>query len=71
MVDAATAHTYADRAEKAPLWRGWIERAGAVSARLPVWTSRDTWLVGLRSWATSRALASLCAAERVSITATA
>jgi len=70
MVDAATAHTYVDRAEKASLWRGWIERAGAVSARLPVWTSRDSWLAGLRGWATSRALASLCAAERVSITAT-
>ncbi len=66
---AATAQTYVDRAGKAVLWRGWIERAGAVSARLPVWASRDSWLGGLHSWARSRALVSLCAAERVSITA--
>lgn len=68
-VTPATVRSRADPVDKAVLWRGWIERAGAVSARLPVWSSRDTWLGGLRSWATSHALTSLCAAERVSITA--
>ncbi|SIN15188.1 Putative replication protein RepA [Mycobacteroides abscessus subsp. abscessus] len=64
-----TAHTLAERGDQLRHRRDWIERAGEVSARLPVWSSRDSWLDGLRSWATSRALASLCAAERVSITA--
>ena len=44
-------------------------RAGATSASTPVWTSRDGWLSSLRTWAHSRALGALCAAERVSITA--
>ena len=70
MVDTAPTATVQTHADRAVLWRDWIERAGAVSARLPVWTSRDSWLACLRGWATSRALASLCAAERVSITAT-
>ena len=64
-----TAPTHAERADQLRHRRDWIERAGEVSARLPVWSSRDSWLDGLRSWATSRALASLCADERVSITA--
>jgi len=35
-----------------------------------VWSSRESWLGALGQWAQSRALATLCAAERVSITAT-
>lgn len=62
---------HADQADKADRWRRWIERAGAVTAtpRQPVWSSRESWLGALGQWAHSRALATLCTAERVSITA--
>jgi hypothetical protein len=66
----STARSHAERAEKASRWRGWIERAGCAAPRLAMWTSRDTWLSGLGRWAQSHALAALCTAERVSITAT-
>lgn len=51
----------------APPVRPWVERAGACGAGVPVWSSRDAWLGGVRRWAESPALATLCAAERVSI----
>lgn len=62
---------HAEPADKAARWRRWIERAGAATAtpRQPVWSSRESWLGALGQWAHSRALATLCAAERVSITA--
>jgi hypothetical protein len=66
----ATARSHAECAEKASRWRGWIERAGGAAPRLPMWTSRDTWLTGLGRWAQSHALTAQCTAERVSITAT-
>ncbi|GAB4717902.1 rep protein [Mycobacterium avium subsp. hominissuis] len=46
-------------------------RAGANNAghRAPMWTSRASWLDGLRAWAQSPALGELCAEQRVSITA--
>ena len=67
-----TARAHADRAHHASRWRAWIERAGAptATARQPVWSSREAWLGALGQWAQSRALAALCTAERVSITAT-
>lgn len=33
--------------------RGWIERAGACHARIPVWGSRERWLAELDEWATT------------------
>ena len=67
-----TVRGHAEQADKAAHWRRWIERAGAVTAtpRQPVWSSRESWLSALGQWAQSRALTTLCAAERVSITAT-
>lgn len=66
-----TVRVHADQADKADRWRRWIERAGAVTAtpRQPVWSSRESWLGALGQWAQSRALATLCTAERVSIAA--
>lgn len=49
--------------------RSWIERAGARRG-VPCWRTREAWLTDLRDWAQSRALPTLCTAERVSITAT-
>ena len=57
------------RALAAQRRRGWVERAGACAHRAPMWTSRQGWLEGLQRWAQSPALSQLCAAERVSITA--
>ncbi len=67
-----TVRTHAAQADTATRWRRWIERAGARAAtpRQPVWSSRQSWLDNLRDWAQSRALAAVCTAERVSITAT-
>ncbi len=64
--------THAAQANTATRWRRWIERAGARAAtpRQPVWSSRESWLAALGQWAQSRALAAVCTAERVSITAT-
>lgn len=51
--------------------RDWVLRAGANPAghRAPMWTSRESWLDGLRAWAQSPALGQLCAEQRVSMTA--
>jgi hypothetical protein len=48
-----------------------VLRAGANTAghRAPMWTSRESWLDGLRAWAQSPALGELCAEQRVSMTA--
>lgn len=48
--------------------RDWVLRAGA-KHRAPMWTSRVSWLDGLRRWAQSPALGELCAEQRVSMTA--
>ena len=65
-------HAHAAAADTATRWRRWIERVGARAAtpRQPVWSSRQSWLDSLRDWAQSRALATVCTAERASITAT-
>ncbi len=49
--------------------RSWVERAGACAPRAPMWTSRSSWLDGLRRWAQSPALGQLCMEQRVSMTA--
>ena len=51
--------------------RDWVLRAGVSAAghRAPMWTSRASWLDGLRRWAQSPALGELCAEQRVSMTA--
>ncbi|BCI84750.1 hypothetical protein MTY66_63750 (plasmid) [Mycolicibacterium sp. TY66] len=63
---------HAAAADTATRWRRWIERVGVAAAtpRQPVWSSRQSWLDSLRDWAQSRALATVCIAERASITAT-
>lgn len=58
------------RAAAALAWREWVERAGSSAPRAPMWTSRQAWLDGLRTWAQSDALAAVCGAEGVSITST-
>ena len=67
-----TVPAHAAEADTATRWRRWIERVGAraASPRQPVWSSRQSWLDSLRDWAQSRALATVCTSERVSITAT-
>jgi len=59
----------AAEADTATRRRSWIERAGACRG-VPCWRSREAWLTDLRDWAQSPALAAVCTAERVSITAT-
>lgn len=66
----ATVRVHPDRADNVGRWRNWIERAGAATPQQPVWSSRESWLTALSEWAQSPALAALCTAERVSITAT-
>lgn len=67
---AATAPTpHVARALANERRRGWVERAGACVPRAPMWSSRSSWLDGLRRWAQSPALGQLCAEQRVSITA--
>jgi len=48
--------------------REWVQRAGACAPRAPMWTSRASWLDGLRSWAHSPGFGQVCAEARVSIT---
>ncbi len=62
---------HVERAQTAQGRRDWVLRAGANTAghRAPMWTSRASWLDGLRRWAQSPALGELCAEQRVSMTA--
>ncbi len=49
--------------------RAWVERVGAVPASTPMWTSRASWIEGLRAWATTGAIRSVCRRLGCSITA--
>lgn len=62
---------HVERAQVAQRRRDWVLRAGAKADghRLPMWSSRASWLDGLRRWTQSPALGQLCVAERVSMTA--
>lgn len=62
---------HVERAQTAQGRRDWVLRAGANTAghRAPMWTSRASWLDGLRCWAHSPGFDEVCAEARVSMTA--
>lgn len=57
------------KASQAVARRASIERAGAVSASVPVWPSREGWIEVLRAWAESPAFRVVCAAVGVLMSA--
>lgn len=66
--DDVVSSSHAAAVERAGRWRGWIERAGANAPRAPMWTSRESWLTAVSTWAHTSGFTACCEAAGVSIT---